>query len=651
MSTAASSAPPVPPSAPPPSVPPPALSPAGTAPVAGPPHRGWRVPPMLAVGWITFLEFWRKWFLLGLLVIGLLPGLLATFLPLSTEHATDRAELIVLWGLGGVAFGGALGASVMGSLQTPLEIEDKRIYGLVCRPVGRWRLMLGKMLGCSGFLALYAVIAYGALAAMMAWCLAGKADAKQFEVTRRSQNADMLGFDLDPRHIVATDGRSRSDLNFDFTDQGPIPDWGKSKKERYRWILLTAVRTADGRPDPNFAWPENRPAFDCYINGRKLYQLEYNKENVQRRENGWFLEASGHTILIMPENLAALHPADKVAVTIVPAPGYFHPGDWLFFSDLEVTDHGTPPYDENLKREIPFVQNIVTVGPGQTADYLLCQPGDEPRRPDGQLAVGLFLKSATMFRDMFTFDAELRQFNPDSRAFTVEKSQSLLVRDRKMAWINLSPHQTGGDPVDDQDFGLPADGQPTAGWRVLTLRGDKPVVGQPKSGALFQFESTGDVKFAAQRSTLWCNLGVGIGLFFIQWVCLAAMVVAWSGNLSVGVSILCALILAVACYGSGAARSVLTEQQRMYEYRETMHRNHPEMNITEIAPWREDLNRIMYWIIWAPPDFMQYSPTEKIKLQTDIPFSAWTEAMLRLWIYRALPVVFVGLLVFQRREF
>ena len=87
------------------------------------------------------------------------------------------------------------------------------------------------------------------------------------------------------------------------------------------------------------------------------------------------------------------------------------------------------------------------------------------------------------------------------------------------------------------------------------------------------------------------------------------------------------------------------------EYRAQLHQLHPELNAPEIKGWQFALNRTMYAIIWAPPDFMQYSPTQRVKEQTDISFATWIAAVLHLLVYRALPISAVGLLVFQKREF
>ncbi|HTL51221.1 MAG TPA: hypothetical protein VL860_01465 [Planctomycetota bacterium] len=609
---------------------------------------GMHWPPTFAVAWVTFLEFWRRWFLLGLLVIGLMPGILATFMPLAVQHGAERVELIILWGLGGVAFGGALGASLMASLQTPMEIEDRRIYGLVCRPVGRWRLMIGKMFGCALFLLVYALICYGALVGLTTYSLSGQADAGKYRPTRTAQDAVMLGMDVQAKHVVPYSGQAQIHVPFDFTASGPINDWGRTAKDRYRWVLLTCVRSVSGQPDPTHVWDETRPAFHCGVNGRELLEYVVDQDQLKPLE-GWFIEPSGHVVLIIPESLAAAQPSNRVQITLLPTAGYFQPGDVLVFSDLAVYDNPKPAYDDNLQRKIPFVRTIATISPEQSACYLLARSPEQAALPEEALFVGMMLKSAAIFRDIFAVDVSIERFTPDHPAFQVERQAHWVVNERKMHWIPVQSPSTGADSA-DLSFG-PVVQPNLTGWQVLRLHGLPAVQGVRDSGALFQVTCQGDIRFAAVRSTLGMNLLVAIGLLYIQWFCLVVIVVAWSGNLSLGIAVLCSLILAVSCYGSGAARSVLTEEHRTLEYRNRMHELHPEMQAPPVSQWQFALNTVMTDIIWAPPDFMQYSPTERVREQTDISFQAWGPAALYLLLLRAVPISLLGLLVFQRREF
>lgn len=623
---------------------------AATGPGSPPAAGGWRVWPSWAIAWVTFLEFWRRWFLLGLLVIGLLPGILAAVMPIEVQRASARVELILLWGLGGIAFGGALGASLMASLQTPMEIEDRRIYGLVCRPVGRWRLMIGKMLGCMLFLAVYAAVGYAVMAGLAWQALAGTPDAGRFTITRSAQDAVMIGMSTQPKHTRSYDGQAPVRVPFDFTVSGPIGDWGRAPQERYRWVLLTCVRNQGGQPEVGREWNEDQPAFQCSVNGYPLPQWIQNQDEATPRAD-WCLEKSGHAVLIFPESLAARTLADRVQIQLDLKPGYFAAGDQFFLSDLALTDKPLPPFDDNLKQPIPFVQTIITVAEGQTADYLVARaPGESA--PDEALFVGMMLKSAAIFRDLFAMEVSLERFTPGQAQFVAERRARWVVTERKMLWTPLI------DPAGTADAGAgseprfgPVLAAPAGGWRVLRLKGLPAVLGKADSGALFQLRSQGDIQIAAARSNLWVNLLAAMGLFFIQWCCLVLIIVAWSGNLSLGVAVLCALILAVSCYGSGSARSVLTEEYRSLEHRERQARLHPELKLPPVAGWRFALNKVMYGIVWTPPDFMVFSPTDRIKTQTDIAFSEWCNAVLVLLVYRAAPVAGVGLLVFQKREF
>ena len=104
-----------------------------------------RMPKTLTIARHTFKEALRKKILL---VLGLFfLTLVVSSLFMEVPRPEDRIKMVVRISFGSMAFFGVIAAIFLSATSLPNEIEEKQIYTVMTKPIGRTRFLFGKILG------------------------------------------------------------------------------------------------------------------------------------------------------------------------------------------------------------------------------------------------------------------------------------------------------------------------------------------------------------------------------------------------------------------------------------------------------------------------------------------------------------------------
>ncbi|MEK7467660.1 MAG: hypothetical protein AAB074_09635 [Planctomycetota bacterium] len=122
---------------------------------------GLRRSPLGAVGalsGLTMRESVRKKVFI-LLVVFTLVMLGATAL-LPSIRPEDRVLLIETWAQRAITFFGVLIAVFLAGVSLPDDIEERRVFTLLTKPLARWQLLAGRFAGFASLLAVFAIAAF-----------------------------------------------------------------------------------------------------------------------------------------------------------------------------------------------------------------------------------------------------------------------------------------------------------------------------------------------------------------------------------------------------------------------------------------------------------------------------------------------------------
>ncbi len=128
--------------------------------------------PIWAVASLTIREAIRRRAFLVMAVFGVFLLASSAFFPAMTPEGQVR--LVIVWSLRATTLFGILVVVFVSSLSLPLDIEEKRIFMIVTKPISRPALFLGKLLGFAILLAWFVVV-MGALSLAYIYVVAKKA--------------------------------------------------------------------------------------------------------------------------------------------------------------------------------------------------------------------------------------------------------------------------------------------------------------------------------------------------------------------------------------------------------------------------------------------------------------------------------------------
>jgi len=111
--------------------------------------------PVFALSGLTVRESVRKKIFLILAVFTF--AMLGATLMLPSLRPEDRVPLIQTWAQRGITFFGVLLAVFLAGVSLPEDIEERKIFTLLTKPMSRWQLLAGRFWGFALLLAAFAL--------------------------------------------------------------------------------------------------------------------------------------------------------------------------------------------------------------------------------------------------------------------------------------------------------------------------------------------------------------------------------------------------------------------------------------------------------------------------------------------------------------
>lgn len=104
---------------------------------------------IFSIAYGTFIEALRSGLFLSLLLVGVLLLFISIFLP--ALHPDDRLKLLLNVQIASLTLFGSLTMIFFMAPALPREIEERTLYPLLAKPVGRWVYLQGRLLGALAF--------------------------------------------------------------------------------------------------------------------------------------------------------------------------------------------------------------------------------------------------------------------------------------------------------------------------------------------------------------------------------------------------------------------------------------------------------------------------------------------------------------------
>jgi ABC-type transport system involved in multi-copper enzyme maturation permease subunit len=147
---------------------------------------GLRRSPLGAVGalsGLTMRESVRKKVFIVLVVFTVV--MLGATALLPSIRPEDRVPLIETWAQRAITFFGVLIAVFLAGVSLPDDIEERRVFTLLTKPLARWQLLAGRFAGFASLLAVFALSAFLICSVFVRIVARGATLASRAEVTAR----------------------------------------------------------------------------------------------------------------------------------------------------------------------------------------------------------------------------------------------------------------------------------------------------------------------------------------------------------------------------------------------------------------------------------------------------------------------------------
>src|SRR3972149_6053962 len=111
---------------------------------------------VFAIATLTLKEAYRKKVFLVLLVFALALVSSSAFFPVM--DAETKIALVKIWSVRAITFFSALVAIFLASVSIPSDVDERRIYTLVSKPVSKPVIFLGKFIGFAMVIAIFLLV-------------------------------------------------------------------------------------------------------------------------------------------------------------------------------------------------------------------------------------------------------------------------------------------------------------------------------------------------------------------------------------------------------------------------------------------------------------------------------------------------------------